>query len=192
MVYPKPIYDAAITDISTEAGISNVIYRNARMNFLSAGMLIRKSAQLDPNVVNNTQPDTFSQNFKQFQGDENACKIIDVEIGFEEEKPEFVPFVVEKMADEMKTSSTIIETKIGKVFLQPPILRAESVATGFTLQAMQDAYEYYNTITLSERLEIERVFTQLFSNFVNPINPTNNYSIIPLKYGQPVNSNQSA
>ena len=43
MVYPKPIYDSAITDISTEAGISNVIYRNARMNFMPAGMLIRKN-----------------------------------------------------------------------------------------------------------------------------------------------------
>ena len=192
MVYPEPIYDAAITDISTEAGISNVIYRNARMNFLSAGMLIRKTAQLNGNEAQTQQqPDTFSQNFKQFQGDENACKIIDVEIGFDEEKPEFVPFVVEKQADEMKTSSLIVNEKIGKVFLQPPILRAENVATGFTLQAMQDAYEYYNSITLSERLEIERVFTQLFSNFVNPINPTNNYSIIPLSYGQPVNSSTS-
>jgi hypothetical protein len=192
MVYPKPIYDAAITDISSEAGISNVIYRNARMNFMPAGMLIRKiSENSGPRKDENGReiPDTFSDSFKQFQGDENACKIIDVEASFEESKPEFVPFTTEKFSDEMKVSSEMVQVKIGKVFLQPPILRAENVATGFTLQAMQDAYKYYNSITVSERLEIERVFTRIFKNFVRPINPTNNYSIIPLIYGQPVNSN---
>jgi hypothetical protein len=192
MVYPKPIYDAAITDISSEAGISNVIYRNARMNFMPAGMLIRKiSENSSPRKDENGReiPDTFSDSFKQFQGDENACKIIDVEAAFEEAEPKFVPFTTEKFSDEMKVSSEMVQAKIGKVFLQPPILRAENVATGFTLQAMQDAYEYYNSITVSERLEIERVFTRIFKNFVRPINPTNNYSIIPLSYGQPVNSN---
>lgn len=191
MVYPKPIYDAAITDISSEAGISNVIYRNARMNFMPAGMLIRKipetgSAKTDEHgreIV-----DSFSQNFKQFQGDENACKIIDVEASFDENEPKFVPFTTEKFSDEMKISSEMVQVKIGKVFLQPPILRAENVSTGFTLQAMQDAYEYYNSITISERLEIERVFTRIFKNFVRPVNPSNNYSIIPLTYGQSNNS----
>ena len=192
MVYPKPIYDAAITDISSEAGISNVIYRNARMNFMPAGMLIRKiSENSGPRKDESGReiPDTFSDSFKQFQGDENACKIIDVEASFDESKPEFVPFTTEKFSEEMKISSEMVQVKIGKVFLQPPILRAENVSTGFTLQAMQDAYEYYNSITVSERLEIERVFTRIFKNFVRPINPTNNYSIIPLSYGQPVNSN---
>ena len=194
LVYPKTIYDAAITDISTEAGISNVIYRNARMNFMPAGMLIRKTPQ---NTVSVNSQDNegrekvesdFTKSFKQFQGDENACKIVDVEIEFDETAPEFVPFVVAKNSNEMQISSDLVKEKIGKVFLQPPILRAENVATGFTLQAMQDAYEYYNSITLSERLEIERIFAQVFKNFINPINPTNNYSIIPLKYGQSVNS----
>jgi len=192
MVYPKPIYDSAITDISTEAGISNVIYRNTRMNFLPAGMLIRKKAENSGNVDEYGRPvvDTFSQNFKQFQGDENACKIIDVEIEFEEESPEFVPFAIDQyVVANMKVSTEITSSKIGKAFLQPPILRMENVATGFTLQAMQDAYEYYNTITISERLQLERFFTEIFTNFERPINPTNNYSIIPLKYGQSDNSN---
>lgn len=192
MVYPKPIYDSAITDISTEAGISNVIYRNARMNFMPAGMLIRKKSETtSANVDANGRPieDNFSANFKQFQGDENACKIIDVEAEYDESKPEFVPFTTEKHADEMKTSSEMVQVKIGKVFLQPPILRAEDVATGFTLQAMQDAYMYYNSITTSERLEIERIFTRVFSNFDRPINPSGNYSILPLTYGEPNNGN---
>ena len=192
MVYPKPIYDSAITDISTEAGVSNVIYRNTRFNFMPAGMLIRKKSEKGGNVDENGRPviDTFSQNFKQFQGDENACKIIDVEVEFEEEAPEFVAFTIDQyVVSNMKVSTEITSSKIGKSFLQPPILRAENVATGFTLQAMQDAYDYYNSITISERLQLERIFTEIFSNFESQINPTNNYSIIPLKYGQPDNSN---
>jgi len=194
MVYPKPIYDAAITDISTEAGISNVIYRNARMNFMPAGMLIRKISETTTSKTDEygrPVQDDFSQNFKAFQGDENACKIIDVEASFDEAKPEFVPFTTEKHAEEMKISSEMVQVKIGKVFLQPPILRAENVATGFTLQAMQDAYEYYNSITVSERLEIERVFTRVFKNFVRPVNPSGNFAIIPLTYGKSDNGNGS-
>ena len=200
LIYPKPIYDAAITDISTEAGVGNVIYRNARFNFLPAGMLVRRKAVLNgintenknenPNKQN--QPDNFTQNFKQFQGDEKAYKIVDVEIEFDEEAPTFIPFTTDQyIIQNMKVSTDIVKERIGKIFLQPPILRAENVATGFTLQAMQDAYEYYNSITLSERLEIERVFTQIFTNFERPINPTNNYSILPLKYGQSANVNSS-
>ena len=41
-VYPTPIYDAAITEISTDEGLGNIKYRNARNNFLTSCMLITK------------------------------------------------------------------------------------------------------------------------------------------------------
>lgn len=185
-VYPSPIYDAVITDISTEAGISNVLYRNVRYNFLPAGMFVRKKGQTTQTFDEhgNEIKDTFSQDFKQFQGDENANKIIDIEIDYEEEKPEFVPFVVEKRGDELKTTDEIIRSKIGRAFNQPPILRSETVATGFTTDAMLDAYRYYNSVTTSERFELERAFIRIFSKFHDQsISPTGNYSIIPLNYG---------
>lgn len=38
--YPLPIYDSALTDMSSEAGLSNLAYRNIRNNFQPAGMFI--------------------------------------------------------------------------------------------------------------------------------------------------------
>lgn len=184
MVYPVPIYDAAITDISTEAGVSNVMYRNTRMNFMPAGMLIRQLEEPDPKKEEGRSKDTsFTENFKAYQGDENACKIIDVEVDADEVKPEFVPFELKAKGPEMELTSRMVSEKIGKPFLQPPILRAESVATGFTLQAMRDAYDFYNSITQPERVELERVFQTVFSKFAQPVNPGGNYAIKPLSYG---------
>lgn len=184
-VYPKPLYDSVITDISTEAGISNVLYRNVRYNFLPAGAFIRKKSSSTPDKDENGNEirDDFPVQFKKFQGDENANKIIDIQVEFEEEEPKFVPFVVEKRGDELKTTDEIIRSKIGRVFNQPPILRAESVATGFTTDAMMDAYKYYNSVTTSERFELERVFTRIFESWHDKtINPSKSYAITPLKY----------
>ena len=40
--YPKPIYDKAVTNLSTDEGLDNVKYRNTRNNFLMSGMLMRR------------------------------------------------------------------------------------------------------------------------------------------------------
>lgn len=184
-VYPKPLYDSVITDISTEAGISNVLYRNVRFNFLPAGAFIRKKSQSynDKDENGNDVVDDFPAQFKNFQGDENANKIIDIVVEYEEEEPKFVPFVVEKRGDELKTTDELIRSKIGRVFNQPPILRAEVVATGFDTKAMQDAYKYYNSVTTSERFEIERIFTRIFESWHDKtINPSKSYAITPLQY----------
>ena len=187
-VYPKPIYDSVITDVSTESGLSNVNYREVRYNFLTAGMLIRKKPKdnsesvPDENSRESLEPDGFTENFKQFQGDEKACKIIDVVCEFEEEAPVFVPFKTQKIGLEFKETGAFIQSNIGKRFRQPQILRADDVSKGFGADVMNDAYNFYNSITDVERRLFERIYTEVFSHFATPINPTNDYSIIPLKY----------
>lgn len=181
MIYPSPIYDPECTDISTDVGISNVMYRNTRYNFLTAGMLIRKKKQ--SYNEDEQEEDTFSSDFKKFQGDENACKIIDVVAEHEEEEPKFVPFKTNSYDKEFGVTEKSIGERIGRVFQQPPILRSETVPTGFTQDAINDAYNFYNSITDPERRIIERVFKKIFANYYDQsINPTNDFSILPLKY----------
>ena len=186
-IYPKAKYDSIITDASTEAGLSNVNYRNVRHNFLPAGMLIRKKTT-DVDLTSDSgdkwrnDDDTFTSSFKQFQGDENACKIIDVEIEFDEEKPEFVPFETQNISEKYSATKKDIQDNIGKVFIQPPILRAEMVSTGFTQEAIKDAYNFYNSITDPERRTIERIYKQVFERFFIDICPSKDFSILPLKY----------
>ncbi|MFZ4412447.1 MAG: hypothetical protein ACOYOV_05125 [Bacteroidales bacterium] len=183
-IYPKPKYDSVCTDISTDAGLSNVMYRNVRYNFLTAGMLVRKKTSKSQDADSDVDTeDNFSSNFKKFQGDENACKMIDVEIEFDEEAPQFVPFKTNSYDKEFSATEKSIGERIGRVFQQPPILRSETVPTGFTQDAINDAYNFYNSITEPERRTVERIFKRIFSNYYDKnINPTNDFSIIPLKY----------
>lgn len=183
-VYPKPVYDSIITDMSTEIGCANIRYRSARNNFLPAGMLIRKGVPMNDTIESDDQysheEDEFTTQFKKFQGDENAAKILDVEIESGEEAPEFVPFEGKNHSIEYRETEKQAQENIGKRFNQPPILRCEAVSQGFSTDVMQDAYDYYNSVTDVERRLLERVYTRIFAGR----SQTNDYSIIPLQYGE--------
>lgn len=190
-VYPLPIFDSVLTDMNTEEGIANVSNRNARNNFLTAGMLINKvsdngsSANLDQartpeEKEREENKGELETSFKDFQGDEKACKIIYVEVGSDEEKPEFVSFKTNNYDKEFTATLSSSQANIGKAFNQPPILRAENVGSNFGADLMLNAYNYYNSVTQNERLALERVFATLFQHWSEPT--SGNYSITPLSY----------
>ena len=175
-VYPKPIFDPVLTDMNTEEGIANVSNRNARNNFLTAGMLIDKSNK----DQSDDQENDTEKALKQFQGDEKACKIIYVQVEGEDDKPEFVSFKATNYDKEFNVTLTSSQSNIGKAFNQPPILRAEDVGSNFGADLMKNAYNYYNSVIESERLVVERTFATLFAHW-NETTPAD-FSIAPLTY----------
>jgi hypothetical protein len=50
-----------------------------------------------------------------------------------------------------------VKNDIERSFNQPPILRAEDVGGNFGADALRNAYDYYNSVTEVERLQVERV-----------------------------------
>jgi hypothetical protein len=174
--YPLPIYDDVLTDMNTEEGISNVLNRNARNNFLSAGMLI--------DYVNNPesedQESEIEKSFKRFQGDKAACKIMYIPVKSKEETPEFKSFKGENFDKEFDFSDQAVADKIGRAFNQPPILRAQDVGANFGADLMKNAYNYYNSVTYNERLVIERTFSELFQHWFESV--PDNFEIAPLTY----------
>jgi hypothetical protein len=166
LVYPEPIYDSVLTDMNTEEGISNVNNRNVRNNFLTAGMLIDKvqdnnSLAGDEMAKSDEQSDT-EKAILQFQGDENAGKILYIQIETEDEKPEFVSFKGENYDKEFAVTNETVEDKIGQAFNQPPILRAKDVGANFGADLIKNAYNFYNSVTENERIVLERIFNELF------------------------------
>ena len=174
--YPTPIFDSVLTDMSTEEGISNVNYRNVRSNFLAAGMLI------DIVGVDDTedQENETEKALMEFQGDEAVGKIMHIQVANKEESPEFKPFKGENYDKEFTVTRETVQNNIGKRFNQPPILRCEDVGNNFGAEAINNAYDYYNSITANERLALERVFSELFALSIIPT--SGDYSIIPLAY----------
>ena len=180
-VYPLPVFDAVLTDMNTEEGISNVSNRNARNNFLSAGMLINYLNTNKSAAEEKTEDEgQLESTIKGFQGDEKAGKIMYVELEDGDTKPEFVSFKGTNYDKEFNVTLASSQANIGKAFNQPPILRAENVGANFGADLMKNAYDYYNSVTENERLVIERAFTTIFKNWFELTD--NNYSIIPLSY----------
>lgn len=174
--YPLPIYFPTLTDMSTEQGISNLSYRNARNNFLPAGMLI--------DIVNSDeskeQAEDTENDIIEFQGDEEACNIMYTSVKSKEEIPAFVPFESKNYDKEFTVTDESCRGRIGRSFNQPPILRAEDVGSNFGADALQNAYDYYNSVTEVDRMNIESAFQELFQYWHNPI--YQDFSILKLTY----------
>ena len=176
--YPVPTYDAAVTDMSTEEGLANVALRNVRNNFLPAGMLIdRNNTANDKEAEENTK-----QELKEFQGDTNAGKMFYVNLQGGDVEPEFKPFKSNNTDKDFVVTGEKAPDNIGRAFNQPPILRAQDVGANFGADLMRNAYDYYNSVTDTEREEISRVFAMVMQYYAENLNPEDDYSILPKKY----------
>lgn len=190
MEYPKTMYDSAITDISTDEGLGNIRYRNARNNFFPAGMYVyyKGTRMLVPGkdgkmIEGGEYQNGFDiEEFKKFQNDQNACKIVGVGLDLGEEKPEFVEFPTRNFDKEFSVTRDAVSEEIYAAFGQEVFYRIRSGALGFSNDIINDAFNYYNAMTSDERILLEQGFKTVFSDFIMPINPSNDYSIIPLTY----------
>lgn len=177
--YPAPVYDAVVTDMSSEEGLSNITFRNVRHGFLPAGMVIDHD-----NTINGTdQENETKKELTEYQGDTEAGKLMYICLRNGEEKPEFVPFEAHNFDKDFEKAESKTPEIIGRAFQQPPILRAQDVGANFGADLMRNAYDFYNSVTETERMTITRVFEQVFGFWHDPsINPDRDYEILPKVY----------
>lgn len=163
--YPVPIYDPCITPISTDEGIDNVLYKNARCNFLTAGAFCHKrgfgGSDEDEDV--NEDGETFSDTLNQFQGDENALSVMDITIESDEDKPDFIKFRGENFDKEFTATREDTTTRIYQVFKQEPWLCILRGKVGFGGDVMADAYKVYNEETRNARTFINEALQRVFN-----------------------------
>jgi len=176
-LYTLPIYSAALTDISTEAGLSNVSYRSVRNNFLTSGLLVDINDKIpETEEQTNSLQDTMNK----LQGDMNACKIAVATVNSKEELPSFIDFKTLNFDREFQTTNDIVKDRIGRAFILPPILRSEDVGNNFGATIIENAYHLYNSITSNKRINIANVFNKI-SKYLNVI-PKYPFSIKPIEF----------
>ena len=178
--YPIPVYDSAITEISTDEGLANVKYRNVRNNFLPGGILITRKGTTVTDEKKDFDKGFDAQGFKQFQGDTNAVKIIHVELEYGEEEPEFKEFPSHSYDRDFEVTETSTQERIYAVLGQEAFYRTRTGALGWSAEVVSEAFTYYNSYTQDERLLLEEVFNDLFSHWHQPVTP--NFQILPLSY----------
>ena len=184
-VYPTPIYDAAITDISTDEGLGNIKYRNVRNNFLVACMLISKKGVPHLSDDGSEEDDGHmisDEDLLQFQGDENTSKILAIELENDEDAPQVVPFPVKNYDKEFATTDASVIERIYAQFHQELFYSIRIGKLGFSGQVMQDAYQYYAGEVTNEQRFITRAFQWLFSAWHDPLLRNADFSIKPLRY----------
>lgn len=193
LTYPIASIDSVKTDCSTEEGLSNIRYRNTRYNFLPAGMLATigkpETDNVNPAALTEEQRidliaaranDNFEKKFVAAQGDTETSKIMVVSVNFKEEIPTFIPFDAKNFDKEFLNTENSTTNVIGGIFNQPPILRCEDVGAGFGADAIINAYNFYNAILETERIELSEIFKELMTGFEGA--SFQDYTITPLTY----------
>lgn len=181
--YPVPLYDAVITEISTDEGLGNIKYRNVRNNFLVACMLIAKKGapRINDNGEEEERQMIADEDLKEFQGDTKGSKILYVELENDEDEPKVVPFPIRNFDKEFATTDESVIERIYSQFHQELFYSIRIGKLGFSGQVMQDAYEYYAGEVTTEQRFIERAFTRVFGSWHDVTIPRD-FSIRPMKY----------
>lgn len=155
-VYPLPVFDSVLTDMSTEEGVANVLNRNARYNFLPSGMLVDNRI-----VESEEQEEALAEQFMQFQGDASACRILYTAVKSPDDAPQFIPFEGKNYDKEFTETLTACRDNIGRLFAIPPVLRGEDMGGNFGADIVRNSYNYYNAVTEPDRLLLSEVFRTL-------------------------------
>lgn len=183
--YPTPIYDAAVTEISTDEGLSNVKYRSVRSNFLVACMLIvRKGVPYTTESGREEERAMISEDdLRKFQGDEQTSKIMLVELEDDEERPEVVEFPAKNISKEFEITDASVVERVYAQFHQELFYAIRMGKLGFSGSVMQDAYEYYAGEVTTEQRFIERAFQLLLKTWHDVTKRAVPVSIMPMRYG---------
>lgn len=165
-VYPTPIYDAALTEISTDEGLGNVKYRNARNNFLPSCMVIAKRGI--PRIGGDEREDEdgeaqmiSDEDLRAFQGDENVGKILYVELENEEDEPKVVTFPTMNYDKQFTATDDSVIERIYAQFHQELFYSIRMGKLGFSGDVMRDAYEYYSGEVTNEQRFMARAFRRI-------------------------------
>lgn len=174
--YPIPVFDPVLEDIDTDAGLK--VYRNSNVRTgFSAGYVYVYMGKFESDDARQE----YIQAIQDFQGPEVAGSIMLVEA----ETPEQIPKLLEvksQINDKViKITNDSTKDCIIESFGMPSVLVNADSNSGITFSndQLKLAYDYYNTITASERQILARQMTKLFDKFHQPIGP---FEIAPLEW----------
>ena len=184
--YPLPKYDRVLTDLSTDEGLSNIKFRNARCNFLSSAFVISKTSQTLNDIDEQRQAIEargFAEDLAQFQGDETSNVLISLTVSNDEEKPEIVEFPTKNFDKDFEVTDNSVVERIYSAFEQEPFLCIRNGKVGFSGTLIHDCYTYYSSLVNKEQRTIERALTKIFEVWHEPL-ASIDCAILPLTFNE--------
>ncbi len=158
--YPLPIYDPVLEDIDTDAQIKIFRNSNVRTGFSASHLFIHKGLFED-----DTAREEFNDRIAEFQGADVAGSMMVIEVEREEQIPDLKPVESQLDARVIKITNGNTKDSIIEAFGIPSVLVNADNSEGVTFsnELLKLSYDYYNSITESERMIIEEQFVKIFA-----------------------------
>lgn len=174
--YPLSSIDSVLEDVIADSKI-----KNYRMNIASRGFMAEGFFETSPFRDDKTR-DAFLDQIEDFQGADNAGKIMVVENDNAQLPIKFTPAQAPNNDKTFSTTNETCKLSIIQAFNIPPVLLSTLVPGKLGDSDYETGFRYYNSTTTDDRLIFEETFKEVFSRWYFAINQSGNYSIKPLEY----------
>lgn len=183
--YPLCPFDSVLEDCITEAELKRFKTNATKTNFLASHILITGKAESELDEDGNeikSEGEGLAADLKEFQGGDGTAKMLWLERENNDENIELKKVDIQNYDGLYEYTENSSRDNIIKNSLIPPVLLLRVAGSLGTSTEIADAVDFYNAITADDRLQIEEILKELFTNFSYDICPSKDYSIIPLKY----------
>ena len=188
MLYPYAKFHAVLADMSTDEGLSNIMNRNVRNNFLPAGAFVRLKSQSiqDPDGDDyNSDNGEYADDLAALQGDTEALKFLDITVESKEEMPEFVNMQGNNYDKDFTATAAEIKDCIYSAFGQEGWLAIRNGKVGFSGTLVADVERDYAKRQVKTQKAMTRCYKTLLQHWTAaeplPAEPNDaNLTILPL------------
>ena len=187
--YPYARFHAILSDMSTDEGLSNIMNRNVRNNFLPAGAFVRlKGQKLTPEGEDIEQDEItgeYDAELASMQGDTEALKILDITVESKEELPEFINMQGNNYDKDFTVTAAEIKDCIYSAFGQEGWLAIRNGKVGFSGTLVADVERDYAKRQIKTQKALTRCYVTLLKAWTPaqplPVVPDiNSLAIVPL------------
>lgn len=183
MNYPYARFHSVLGDMSTDEGLSNIMNRNVRNNFLPAGAFVRLKGQQVQGE--DDYASDYSEDLAALQGDTEALKMLDITVETKEEMPEFINMQGNNYDKEFTVTAAEVKDCIYSAFGQEGWLSIRNGKVGFSGTLIADVERDYAKRQIKTQKTLTRIYAKLLASW-NPSQPLpaepteENLAILPL------------
>ena len=165
MNYPYAKFHSVLGDMSTDEGLSNIINRNVRNNFLPAGAFVRLKGQQVQGE--DDYASDYSEDLAALQGDTEALKMLDITVETKEEMPEFINMQGNNYDKEFTATAAEVKDCIYSAFGQEGWLSLRNGKVGFSGTLVADVERDY----AKRQIKIQKAMTRCYKSLLSVWTP---------------------
>lgn len=171
--YPKALYDSVIFDMESEGRIASHTRKKAATGGNADVSITLVGEYTEPEIKN------YANEVERNMGDDAAGNVTITAVSTIEQKPIIEPYPKSDAKNDFYAiNDSRVQANIRRNFRFSPVLIGDFI-TGFGVsQATIESLAFVNAMTYSKRLQMEEIYTEVFSNWFRPINSKNDFTII--------------